>query len=183
MAADLIDSARYDSPQQAVYGDLPAFRINASLAVGETDEYTCFLVRQLRANSLEVTANLPEVQTRYEQFRKLRERGMKGFVRTKDLATGDGFVLTDDGILLFSVDGSDGMIRTGGGAKITAMRNPWVEFPSVPLGEIFRRFGGGGHQRVASTRWHGKGRADVIQTLMSLRQARQSTVEEPMAPA
>jgi nanoRNase/pAp phosphatase (c-di-AMP/oligoRNAs hydrolase) len=30
------------------------------------------------------------------------------------------------------------------------MRNPWREFPSVPLGDIFSRFGGGGHQRVGA---------------------------------
>ncbi len=129
------------------------------MAVGETDDYTCVLVRHLRANSLETTAVLPEVRARYEQFRDLRDR--------------DGFLLTDDGILLFSVDGSDGIvsryapftvapdakyslgvIKTGERAKITAMRNPWIEFPSVPLGEVFRRFGGGGHHRVASTRLH-----------------------------
>jgi nanoRNase/pAp phosphatase (c-di-AMP/oligoRNAs hydrolase) len=30
------------------------------------------------------------------------------------------------------------------------MRNPWLDFESVPLGTIFKRFGGGGHTRVAS---------------------------------
>jgi hypothetical protein len=43
-----------------------------------------------------------------------------------------------------------GVIRWDGGAKITAMRNPWWDFPSIPLGEIFANHGGGGHNRVAS---------------------------------
>jgi nanoRNase/pAp phosphatase (c-di-AMP/oligoRNAs hydrolase) len=30
------------------------------------------------------------------------------------------------------------------------MRNPWRRFKSVPLGQIFSHYGGGGHQRVAS---------------------------------
>jgi nanoRNase/pAp phosphatase (c-di-AMP/oligoRNAs hydrolase) len=30
------------------------------------------------------------------------------------------------------------------------MRNPWRRFKSVPLGQIFSQYGGGGHQRVAS---------------------------------
>ena len=30
------------------------------------------------------------------------------------------------------------------------MRNPWMDFPSVPLGRIFEKVGGGGHQRVGS---------------------------------
>jgi len=34
--------------------------------------------------------------------------------------------------------------------KITAMRNPWREFRSVRLGNIFQKYGGGGHDRVAS---------------------------------
>ena len=202
LAADLIDSARYESPQQAVFGDAPAFRINASMAVGETDDYTRFLVRHLLSSSLQATADLPEVTARYERYRELRDLGMKGFIPTPDLADRDGYLLTEDGILLFSVDGSAGMvsryapftvapearyslgvITNGERAKITAMRNPWVEFPSVPLGEIFRQFGGGGHQRVASTRLHGKNRGDVIHMLLGIRQAIQSAVEKPMAPA
>jgi len=202
MAADLIDSARYESPQQAVFGDAPAFRINASMAVGETDDYTRFLVRQLLTTSLEATAALPEVEERYRRYRDLRDLGMKGFIPSPNLETRDGYLLTDDGILLFAVDGSEGMISryapftvspdaryslgvvtNGDRAKITAMRNPWIEFASVPLGEIFRRFGGGGHQRVASTRLHGKDRSEVIRTLMGIRQAIQSAVENPMATA
>lgn len=202
VAADLIDAARYESPQQAVYGDAPAFRISASFAVGETEEYSKFLVRQLVSSSLETTANLPEVAARYERFRELRDRGMRGFAPSANLSGADGYVLTDDGILLFAVDGSDGIVSryapftvapgaryslgvvTGGDvAKITAMRNPWLEFPSVPLGEIFRRFGGGGHQRVASTRLHGKTRTEAVDTVMEIRAAIQSAVENPMATA
>ncbi len=202
MAADMIDSARYESPQQAVFGDAPAFRINASMAVGETDDYTRFLVRHLLTNSLEATAALPEVDARYRRYRDLRDLGMKGFIPSPDLETRDGYLLTDEGVLLFAVDGSEGMISryapftvspsaryslgvvtNGDRAKITAMRNPWIEFASVPLGEIFRRFGGGGHQRVASTRLHGKDRSEVIRTLMGIRQAIQSAIENPMATA
>jgi nanoRNase/pAp phosphatase (c-di-AMP/oligoRNAs hydrolase) len=43
-----------------------------------------------------------------------------------------------------------GIVRSNGGAKITAMRNPWRDFPSVKLGRILARFGGGGHERVGS---------------------------------
>lgn len=43
-----------------------------------------------------------------------------------------------------------GIIRYADGARVTAMRNPWREFKSVPLGKIFSRMGGGGHARVGS---------------------------------
>jgi nanoRNase/pAp phosphatase (c-di-AMP/oligoRNAs hydrolase) len=40
------------------------------------------------------------------------------------------------------------------------MRNPWREFDSVPLGTIFKKFGGGGHQRVASVVFNRSNGAD-----------------------
>jgi nanoRNase/pAp phosphatase (c-di-AMP/oligoRNAs hydrolase) len=45
---------------------------------------------------------------------------------------------------------SVGIVRSPKSARITAMRNPWREFPSVHLGKIFEDFGGGGHQRVGA---------------------------------
>jgi hypothetical protein len=80
-------------------------------------------------------------------------------------------VRLDDEVIVFEVDASDvivnryfpyyfyplarysvGIVRYPGGAKITAMRNPWRDFPSVFLGKIFAQahVGGGGHQRVGS---------------------------------
>lgn len=190
LAADLIDSARYESPQQAVFGDAPAFRLNASMAVGETAEYTSALVEKLQTLSLEQAAALPEVTSRYDEFLRLRDLGMRAFTPVDDLRRHDGYVLTDDGIVLFAVDGTEGLIsryapftaaphaayslgatRNGDQTKITAMRNPWRHFESVPLGEIFSRFGGGGHQRVASTRLHGKSREEVLKVLFEIKAA------------
>lgn len=195
LAADRIDSARYASPQEAVFGDAPALRINASLAVGETTEYCKQLVGLLLEHDLEAVARHPAVSSRYEEYRKLRDRGMHVFEPSADLHARDGFQLTGDGILLFSIDASEGIVsryapftvapdaryslgvmRTGDRAKLTAMRNPWREFESVPLGEIFSRFGGGGHQRVASTRLHGKSREQTIETLMAIKDALQSAI-------
>jgi len=45
---------------------------------------------------------------------------------------------------------SIGIVRTSRDAKITTMRNPWLEFPSVSLGRICAKYGGGGHDRVGS---------------------------------
>jgi hypothetical protein len=163
-AADRIDSARYGSPEEAVFSDAPAMRINASLAIGEElEEYSKRLVVELRSHTLDEAGNLPEVQTRYRRFVDLRDRGLQRLRRAA--------CLTTDGIVVFDVDGTDavvsrygsflffpearyslGIVRYESKGKITAMRNPWLDFQSVPLGEIFSNFGGGGHQRVASTR-------------------------------
>ena len=45
---------------------------------------------------------------------------------------------------------SIGLTRHQNTVRITAMRNPWLTFESIPLGKVFKRYGGGGHQRVAS---------------------------------
>jgi hypothetical protein len=194
-AADLIDSASYESPHQAVFDDRPAFLINATLAVGDTDEYTRFLAGELLTHDLAATAQLPAVQQRFQEFRRLRDLGMQSFRPTPDLEKQDGFILTDDNILLFAIDDSGGIvsryapftvapeaqyslgaIRSGDRVKITAMRNPWREFESVPLGDIFKTFGGGGHHRVASTRLHGKSREAAIEKLFDVRDAIQSAI-------
>jgi nanoRNase/pAp phosphatase (c-di-AMP/oligoRNAs hydrolase) len=41
-------------------------------------------------------------------------------------------------------------MRSPDSIKITGMRNPWLPFPSIYLGKLFERFGGGGHRRVGS---------------------------------
>ena len=80
-----------------------------------------------------------------------------------------------DGIAVFDVDCQDvmvsryapyhfypearysiGILRYKDGAKITAMRNPWKDFPSVPLGKLFEEHGGGGHRRVGSVLLRGE---------------------------
>jgi nanoRNase/pAp phosphatase (c-di-AMP/oligoRNAs hydrolase) len=174
-------------------------RINASLAVGETNDYSCFLVRELLNKSLAEVAEIPEVRARYAEFARRRDRGMQKFTPTSDLREKDGFQVSDQGIVVFSVDSGDatisryapftvapdanyslGVITDGNRTKISAMRNPWRHFDSVPLGEIFKAFGGGGHQRVASTRLHGKSKSQVLETLSNVKAAIESAIEEQL---
>jgi hypothetical protein len=160
--AEKTDSARYDSVEEAILGDAPALRINFSLMRRADAAYCKFLVLALRKGSLADVAALPEVAERYDEAHRMTEAGlafMKKSIR-----------LTDGGVALFDVVASPdaivsryspyyfypearysiGVVRQPAGARITAMRNPWIEFPSVPLGEIFERYGGGGHQRVGA---------------------------------
>jgi hypothetical protein len=157
--AEKIDAARYESVEEALSFAHPALQISASLAMA-TNGYSEFLVRSLASRPLEAVSNIAEVRERFERFAELTTTGL---ARMKDAAS-----LRDD-IVVFDVDGSDvvipryspyrffpdarysiGVVRGSGWAKVTAMRNPWLEFDSVPLGRIFSAFGGGGHQRVAS---------------------------------
>jgi hypothetical protein len=159
--ADKIDSARYDSVEEAIFGDAPALRINFSLMLGNS-EYCEFLVRQLREQDFKTVSELPEVAQRFDETRKRISRGIEE-LRSRIGLLADGIVAfdvctSDDAILsryapyyLYpNARYSIGLSRSRDAVRITAMRNPWLQFESIPLGELFERFGGGGHQRVAS---------------------------------
>lgn len=159
--AERIDAARYDSSAEAIRSEAPALRINAALAVGDREGLAELLVSKLRSASLTEVAELPEVRARHQRFALLSELGLKRFRAAANL--------TADGIVTFDVDGREavvsryapffvfpharysvGVVRRESRATLTAMRNPWLEFIPVPLGEIFATLGGGGHPRVAS---------------------------------
>ena len=159
--AERIDSARYSSVAEAVLGETPALRIRASLGVNEDPGFFEGLVTALRSKTLDEVAGLPQVDIRARHVRSQIEAGLE---RLKHSIWVD-----DNGIVVFDVDSrgvaisryapyfffpdarySAGIVRSNHGTKITAMRNPWRDFPSVKLGKIFERFGGGGHERVGS---------------------------------
>lgn len=156
--AEKIDAARYDSVDEALSFAHPALQISASLS--GANGHTEALASALAERSLEEVSRMPEVR---ERFAKFAASLGEGLARVKASAR-----LRDE-IAVFDVDArgvtvpryapyhffpralySVGVVRHEDGAKITAMRNPWLEFDSVPLGDIFTRFGGGGHERVAS---------------------------------
>jgi len=159
--ADKIDAARYDSVEEAIAATAPALQITLALSLGDAGDLPERLVSALRTAPLEQVAAWPEIRERFERGRSLRERGLERFKRAASLAA--------DGIVVFDVDAADtlvsryapflffpqarysaGIVRGASGAKITAMRNPWREFPPAPLGQIAATLGGGGHQRVGS---------------------------------
>jgi hypothetical protein len=157
-----IDGAHYDSVEEAVLGDAPALRISFSFLRDSSPEYCRFLVESLRTKTLAEVAASPHVSECYRSVRKAIQSGQQLFRKAARLER--------DGIVVFHVEKtgnallsryapylvypqarySVGIMDTGDGAKITAMRNPWRRFKSVPLGQIFNQYGGGGHQRVAS---------------------------------
>ncbi len=160
--ADRIDSAAYSDVQEAILGNSPAQQISFSLMRHSNEEYCRFLLRSLRKSSLEVTAAKSAVRNRYREVRSLIEAGLKRFADHARLE--DGEVVVSDvesrpddivsryaSFLLYpSARYSIAVQRLGDNLKITAMRNPWKSFESIPLGTVFEQFGGGGHQRVGA---------------------------------
>lgn len=175
--ADKIDSARYSSVSEAILGDAPALRISSSLALKNEPSYCELLVKALRYQTLDDVARLPEVMEKSERAQSMIKTGLRQFA--------GACRLEDGGVAVFDVRGTDdaiisryspyyffpearyslGVMRFSNGAKITAMRNPWREFPSIFLGKIFEKFGGGGHQRVGSVMLSGE-RANEAETVL-----------------
>jgi hypothetical protein len=158
--ATKIDSARYDSVDEAIFGDAAALRLNTALQVADR-EFTVWLVRALRRQTVEQVASSPKVEEWFQKGRGLVRDGLDSFrssaamdddgIVTFDLAR-NGSVTNRYAPYYFYRDArySVGIVRSGDKATITAMRNPWREFESINLGRLFEPHGGGGHQRVAS---------------------------------
>lgn len=177
--ADKIDSARYRSVEEAIIGSYPALNINRTLVINKDPDYPAWLVTQLRKQSLDEIGRLPEVVEKSNEAKTLVQVGLDRVFQTVHLDGSD--------IAVFDVDSSDvlinryapylffpkaryslGMVRTTDGIKITAMRNPWLQFPSVYLGKIFERFGGGGHRRVGSLLLKGSDATDPERVMKRL---------------
>jgi len=158
--ATKIDAARYASVDEVFESSSPALTINLALSQIADPRQCDQLLRHLKESDLDRLAMHPAVKKNATRALRLSADGLKRFRK--------GAYLVDD-IVVFDVDArnavinryapyrvfpsarySAGIIRKDDGIRITAMRNPWKEFKSAPLGRIFEKIGGGGHQRVAT---------------------------------
>jgi hypothetical protein len=161
--ADRIDSARYESPNQAFLAREPALRINLSLLARPEGSYRVWLVQQLLRKSLKQVASLAIVRRAYEEARERQEDLLKRFRRSVRLQNGTAvFEITLKPADIFNrylpyvvipkATFSIGVLRSPTEIRLTSMVNPWTIGPAYNgphLGNLFSRFGGGGHQRVA----------------------------------
>jgi len=159
--ADKIDSARYESVDEAISAVAPALQLSATLALTANGAYYNFLVTALKKHSIEAVLEFPEVGKMLKRFKHLSGNGfelMKHAIRlTKSEIAVFDITLKDAMVNRYSpfyfmptARYSVGLLRYAGGAKLTAMRNPWIEFESAHIGDICAKLGGGGHQRVGS---------------------------------
>jgi hypothetical protein len=178
--ADKIDSARYASVEEAIWGDVPAMQISFSLLRGREKSYCSFLLNALRSGNLAEVARMPRILGRYNEVREATERGLGRFrelakledeIVTFDITSNRRDIISRYAPYYFYPRArySIGVVREpGGAAKITAMRNPWRNFESVHLGEIFKTQGGGGHQRVGAVILKGARVAEAATILREL---------------
>lgn len=180
--AEKIDSARYESVEEAILGDAPALKINRSILLEPGADYARFLCKALRTHPLDEVAALDEVMTRQDDVEQRIRAGLKhvkerirmepGAVAAFEAEPGKDEIINRYSAYYFAPDArySLGIIHSEEGTAITAMRNPWREFPSVAIGKIFVAFGGGGHQRVGSVfipKKESQRIPDVVKSLLS----------------
>jgi hypothetical protein len=187
--AEKIDAAKYSSVKEAILGEAPALRIARTLS-GEDEsgpEYARFLLRELRDHDLAHVADLEPVKTREDRIRRSILSGLKnvksnlrlekGGVAVFDARPKRNQLINRYAPYFFQPEArySIAVVRSRTGIRITAMRNPWQSFRSIPLGRAFAKFGGGGHQRVGAVQLPADGRKrvpDVVKSLLSAMQPR-----------
>jgi hypothetical protein len=161
--AERIDSADYESVEEAVIPCQLASAISLSFAVRPDPEYSVHLVRRLRemAGDISAVASDPAVRAAIDEARQRVEMGISALRRgicennadvvTFDVEEGDALIPRYAPYLV-NPDArySAGIVRRATEAKITTMRNPWRHFQGVNLGSLCARYGGGGHERVGS---------------------------------
>ena len=158
--SDIIDAARYENVEQAVFGDAPALRIARSLTVAPTPDWIDDLCEGMTEASLEEIAARPDVERAHQRASRNRDRALEQFPPTVEWKRG--------GVLFFDASSSHirrerfavfyhhpdlfyavGVIPTRSGFHVTCGENPWNPPVShVHLGELMELYGGGGHRSV-----------------------------------
>lgn len=158
--ADLIDSASYPTPEDAVIQPSLARQLALSLRVCDTAEYHTELVYALADRDLAEVVRLEPFSTMAATALDLYAAGVERMQQASKL---EGnvviYTLDEDETLsdrmvpffLFRDAGySLGLLRNEQHIKVTANANPWRPSIGVDIGLIFARHGGGGHHDVGS---------------------------------
>jgi len=160
--ADIIDSARYASAQEAVELRAPAMKLTLVIESAKGSEIIHKIIRWMRHRKLSEIIAEPEIQRLYTPLYE-RHVGSIDIIRNRAHNT-NGVVFFDlisdelEGYNKFipyylypnstyTVSVSTSSFRT----KVSVGSNPWApEPPAYNLASICERYGGGGHPRVGA---------------------------------
>lgn len=159
--ADRIDSAAFDSPQQAVELKEPALQLMALLEAGPPASLVEELIHALGQEPIAAVHRMPQVQRLLGPVLDQQRYAIDVYRRCMDLNRGVAyFDLTDtdlEGYSKFVPYYLDGRVRytvalthSVSRSKISVGSNPWHRpEPLINLAELCGRYGGGGHAVVA----------------------------------
>ena len=165
--SDIVDAARYESVDQALFGDDPALRISRSLAVAPHQEWIDELVCALVDDDLETVARRRDLDKAWQRAARNRDKALEQFPPTVRSL--------DAGVLLYDASSNRirrerfapffhhpemcyavGVIPTRAGFHVTAGVNPWkLPDDGIHIGEIMEEYGGGGHRSVGGANPNG----------------------------
>lgn len=170
-AARRTDSVAYESPEEAVFGQAPEYRLTRALGADLPAARLVELALVVAVEPLEVVAALPWVQARVVEADR---RAAAEVARIRDTAR------CESGIVSYRTSGDTVLpsryapyvvfpeaeyvvaVAEGPlGAKVTANRNPWRSGHGPSLGAMMARWGGGGHQGVGSILLRGARRREA----------------------
>ena len=158
--SDIIDAARFESVDQAIFGEDPALRLMRALIASPNPAWVDELATALITESLSDVALRADVEKVYGRAARNRDKALDQFPPT---------VLWNRGGVLFydaasskirrerfapfyhhpEVSYAVGVIPTRAGFHITCGENPWKQPTNgVHVGEMMEEYGGGGHRAV-----------------------------------
>jgi len=158
--SNIVDAAKFDSVEQAIFGDEPALRITRALTVAPSSEWLNGLVEAMTTCTLEDLASRESVELAHQRASRNRDRALEQFPPT--------VLWRRDGVLLFDASSSRirrerfapfyhhadleyavGVIPTRSGFHVTCGENPWnTPKHGLHVGELMETYGGGGHRAV-----------------------------------
>ena len=158
--SDIIDAARFESVDQAIFGEDPALRISRSLTAAPSPAWVDEIATALIDESLTDVALRADVEKAHDRAARNRDKALEQFPPT--------VVWNEGGVVFYDASSSRvrrerfapfyhhpdchyavGVIPTRAGFHITCGENPWNQpGGGVHVGEMMEEYGGGGHRAV-----------------------------------
>ncbi|MEM6675541.1 MAG: hypothetical protein AAF726_22010 [Planctomycetota bacterium] len=158
--SDIIDAARFESVDQAIFGDDPALRIMRALTAAPNPSWVDEIATALVDSSLTDVALRADVEKVHERASRNRDKALEQFPPTVQWVRG-GVVFYDASSSKIrrerfapfyhhpQVSYAVGVIPTRAGFHITCGENPWNQpEDGLHIGEMMEAYGGGGHRAV-----------------------------------
>lgn len=158
--SNVIDAARFESVDQALFGDEPALRLSRSLTVAPSPDWPDTIVADMVDKSLEEVARRDDIERAWQRAARNRDKALEQFPPT--------ILSNENGVLLYDASSNRirrerfapffhhpeisycvGVIPTRAGFHVSAGVNPWNTPAEIHhIGTIMERYGGGGHRAV-----------------------------------
>jgi hypothetical protein len=160
--SDIIDGARYHSPNEPVELKHPCLEINATLSIDSSLGYLVYLIEHIKTSTPGEVARLDPVKTKLQVYQERQERVMAKFkvlleVYRQEIAyfnlTGTGIPFNRYLAYYFYPDLSYtiGIYEKKRQAFVISVgKNPWKQFPAKNIGKTCMRYGGGGRKEVGA---------------------------------